>query len=47
MREGDVYAQAEAIKTMVAAQMKTTFFEDHNMFLLMTMLDTQIKMQKM
>ena len=42
-REGAIYAQADATRTMVAAQMKkAALLEDQNMLLLMTMLDDKI-----
>lgn len=41
--EGAIYAQAEATKTIVMTQMyKAAFFEDQNMFILITMPNTQI-----
>lgn len=42
-REGAIYAQADATKSMVAAQMKkVALLEDQNLLLLMTMPDDKI-----
>ena len=42
-REGAIYAQADATRSMVAAQMKkAALLEDQNMLMLMIMLDDQV-----